>query len=61
MLKFIQFNCKGLFFEGTSTTSETPILTEAQIGRLAQCSHRLIEQMPQLEPKLVQNKKKISR
>ncbi|VDK83560.1 unnamed protein product [Litomosoides sigmodontis] len=46
---------------GTSTTSETPILTEAQIGRLAQCSHRLIEQMPQLEPKLVQNKKKISR
>ncbi|KAL3994617.1 NAB conserved region 2 (NCD2) family protein [Acanthocheilonema viteae] len=46
---------------GTSTTSETPVLTEAQIGRLAQCSHRLIEQMPQLEPKLIQNKKKISR
>ncbi|MCP9261881.1 NGFI-A-binding protein 1 [Dirofilaria immitis] len=46
---------------GTSTTSETPMLTEAQIGRLAQCSHRLIEQMPQLEPKLIQNKKKISR
>uniref|UniRef100_A0A1I7VTR8 NGFI-A-binding protein homolog n=1 Tax=Loa loa TaxID=7209 RepID=A0A1I7VTR8_LOALO len=46
---------------GTSTTSETPILTEAQIERLAQCSHRLIEQMPQLEPKLIQNKKKISR
>ncbi|VDN01898.1 unnamed protein product [Thelazia callipaeda] len=46
---------------GTSTTSETPVLTEAQIGRLAQCSHRLIEQMPHLEPKLIQNKKKISR
>ncbi|VDM09925.1 unnamed protein product [Wuchereria bancrofti] len=46
---------------GTNTTSETPVLTEAQIGRLAQCSHRLIEQMPQLEPKLIQNKKKISR
>ncbi|CAG9529809.1 unnamed protein product [Cercopithifilaria johnstoni] len=46
---------------GTSTTSETPVLTEAQISRLAQCSHRLIEQMPQLEPKLIQNKKKISR
>ncbi|OZC11280.1 NAB region 2 [Onchocerca flexuosa] len=46
---------------GTSTILETPVLTEAQIGRLAQCSHRLIEQMPQLEPKLIQNKKKISR
>lgn len=44
-----------------NVTSETPVLTEAQIVRLAQCSHRLIEQMPQLEPKLIQNKKKISR
>ncbi|VDP13066.1 unnamed protein product [Onchocerca flexuosa] len=50
--------CKRL---RTSTILETPVLTEAQIGRLAQCSHRLIEQMPQLEPKLIQNKKKISR
>lgn len=46
---------------GSNTTSETPILTEAQIGKLAQCSMRLIEQMPQLEPKMIQNKKKISR
>uniref|UniRef100_A0A0M3ICZ4 NGFI-A-binding protein homolog n=2 Tax=Ascaris TaxID=6251 RepID=A0A0M3ICZ4_ASCLU len=44
-----------------TAASETPILTEAQIGRLAQCSLRLIDQMPQLEPKLIQNKKKISR
>ncbi|KHN82097.1 NGFI-A-binding protein 1, partial [Toxocara canis] len=44
-----------------TVATETPILTEAQIGRLAQCSLRLIEQLPQLEPKLIQNKKKISR
>uniref|UniRef100_A0A0M3KIA0 NGFI-A-binding protein homolog (inferred by orthology to a D. melanogaster protein) n=1 Tax=Anisakis simplex TaxID=6269 RepID=A0A0M3KIA0_ANISI len=41
--------------------SETPTLTETQIGRLAQCSLKLIERLPQLEPKLIQNKKKISR
>uniref|UniRef100_A0A0N5ATC4 NGFI-A-binding protein homolog n=1 Tax=Syphacia muris TaxID=451379 RepID=A0A0N5ATC4_9BILA len=40
---------------------DNPILTDAQIGKLAQCSIRLIERMPQFEPKLIQNKKKISR
>ncbi|VDD96791.1 unnamed protein product [Enterobius vermicularis] len=46
---------------GINSTTETPVLTDAQIGKLAQCSIRLIERMPQLEPKLTQNKKKISR
>ncbi|VDN24537.1 unnamed protein product [Gongylonema pulchrum] len=46
---------------GTGSNSDALVLTEAQIGRLAQCSSRLIEQMPQLEQKLMQNKKKISR
>lgn len=48
-------------FNDYDQSAETPVLTDAQISKLAQCSLRLIERMPQLEPKLIQNKKKISR
>uniref|UniRef100_A0A0N4UD70 SAM domain-containing protein n=1 Tax=Dracunculus medinensis TaxID=318479 RepID=A0A0N4UD70_DRAME len=46
---------------GVSAIMETPVLTDAQINKITECSNRLIERMPHLEPKLIQNKKKISR
>ncbi|GMR35451.1 hypothetical protein PMAYCL1PPCAC_05646, partial [Pristionchus mayeri] len=47
-------------FDPNSDTGETPILSDAQIGRLSACSQAAVAKLSPRAPKLVQNKKKIS-
>lgn len=39
---------------------ETASLSDADISKLAKCAREVMEQYPQIEPRMVQNKKKIS-
>ncbi|KAH7727507.1 NGFI-A-binding-like protein [Aphelenchoides avenae] len=39
---------------------ETPTLTDADVAKLAKFAREIMEQFPQIEPRMVQNKKKIS-
>ncbi|GMS82419.1 hypothetical protein PENTCL1PPCAC_4594, partial [Pristionchus entomophagus] len=47
-------------FDPNSETGETPVLSDAQIGRLTACSQAAVAKLSPRAPKLVQNKKKIS-
>ncbi|KAF8361528.1 mab-10, partial [Pristionchus pacificus] len=47
-------------FDPNADTGETPVLSDAQIGRLNACSQAAVAKLAPRPPKLVQNKKKIS-
>ncbi|CAJ0566168.1 unnamed protein product, partial [Mesorhabditis spiculigera] len=47
-------------FDPNGPQTETPTLSEAQVRRLLQCATALVQNLPKLAPKLVQNKKRIS-
>ncbi|CAJ0960341.1 unnamed protein product, partial [Mesorhabditis belari] len=47
-------------FDPNAPQTETPSLSEAQIRRLNQCATLVVQNLPKLAPKLVQNKKRIS-
>lgn len=47
--------------EGYALPCTSPTLTEGQVQRIAECALILARTLPDYEPKLVQNKKKISR
>uniref|UniRef100_A0A914UTL4 Uncharacterized protein n=1 Tax=Plectus sambesii TaxID=2011161 RepID=A0A914UTL4_9BILA len=44
-----------------SSGTPNPTLTEGQIKKIAECAAAIVAKIPQYEPKLVQNKKKVSK